>query len=525
MKDRVTWFERKKPNRWVWLSAAGVSAAALLLYVPSLVHAFINWDDGSVVDQARRLLPVGAESLRWMFTSFSLSTWQPLPWLVYTALYAAGGASPAPYHTASWLLHAAACACYVSCAYALLAPSLEDRLGRRKIAALAGFAGLLFAWHPLQVESVAAAASVADMMAVTFSLAAAAAYLHSDRSKWLYRAALLSFALACMSRWQAFALPVALSAADFARGRRVIDRRKIPFYLGALALAGIYASVKAEQHGYGRIGARPREAAVGVLLYAAKWLRPVDLLPVYMLDELAAGRAGTAALPAAAGLLVLAGALARRLPGLASAAALYLAALAPTLLLTGEGHVFGHDRYAYLACAGFPILAAWLAGRAWASGRVLAKAPAAALGALLLAGFGSAARAQLDVWTGPREFWDHALSIRPEWPLALDRLGEYALSMARYDEALDLFRRSSRHDPAAARLNSAFAYLNWGVDLTRMGKLDEAAVAFKKAGELNPALPEASDYLERVERAKRGLTKASRKRRSGSARRPGARAS
>lgn len=525
MKDTLTWFERKRANPWAWLSAAAVAGASLLLYLPSLVHAFINWDDGSVVDQARRLLPVGPESLKWMFTSFALSTWQPLPWLVYTALYAAGGQSPAPYHAVSWALHGAACACYVSCAYALLTPSLGERLGNRKTAALAAFAGLLFAWHPLQVESVAAAASIADMMAVTFALAAAAAYLHSDRRPWLYRASLMLFALACMSRWQAFALPVALSAADFARGRRVLSRRALPYYLGAAALAAVYWSVKAEQHGYHSVGARPREAAVGLLLYAGKWLRPAELLPVYMLDELAAGRAGTAALPAAAGLVVLCGALARRLPGLAAAAALYLAAVAPTLLLTGEGHVFGHDRYAYLACAGFPILAAWLAGRAWASGRGAAKLAAAALAALLIAGLGSAARAQLDVWSGPREFWDHALSIRPEWPLALDRLGEFALSMARYDEALDLFRRSGRRDPAAARLNSAFAYLNWGVDLTRMGKLDQAAAAFRKAGELNPALPEASDYLERVERARRGLTKASRKRRSGSARRRGAKAS
>lgn len=505
------------PGRRGAAFAAGVAGLTLLLYAPTLTHYFINWDDGSVVDRAAGLVPLSWTTLRWMLTSYELSTWQPLPWLVYALLYSLGGASPAVYHGFSWLVHSAAAGAFFYLARALLAPSLEKPLGSGRLDALAAACALLFAWHPLQVETVAAAASISDMLAVALSVAAVALYASGAAAG---RALSLAFfVLAALCRWQAFVVPVAIAACDLVQGRRLSLKRLWPFLAVAAMLVVIYAAVKGEQHQYTRVAQRPEVIAVGLLFYARLWLWPSGLLPVYLMDELAAG-AGSSVILGAVGIALIVFGLWRRAPGITAAAAVYAAAVAPPLFLTGGGPVYGHDRYAYLACAGFPILLGWLAGRAWLGPSRLSRALAAGAAVVVVAAAGGAAAAQLDVWRDPRVFWEHALDVRPEWPLALDRLGEALLGAGRTREAIAVFKRAERFAPEASRLNQAVGHFNLGVELAQSGALVEAEASFRTALELNPGLDLAREYLGRVRRAR-----ASGKRRSGSARTPASKAS
>jgi tetratricopeptide (TPR) repeat protein len=97
---------------------------------------------------------------------------------------------------------------------------------------------LLFAIHPMQVESVAwTAASFKIGPYFLFFLLSLLSYLkYIEQKKWVYlTASLVLFTLSCLSKEQALVLSILLLAIDFIKGRNVLHRRvlleKIPFLI------------------------------------------------------------------------------------------------------------------------------------------------------------------------------------------------------------------------------------------------------------------------------------------------------
>ncbi|MDX6768140.1 MAG: tetratricopeptide repeat protein [Elusimicrobiota bacterium] len=407
-------------------------ALALLPWLGVLGHGFVNWDDPSMVHANPVLaLPWGG-AVAAAFGSFHMTSWQPLGWLLYKALLAAGGGSPFPFHAAALALHGFNAALL----YAALDALLPKVRPEARLAAV-----LAWAWHPVHAESVAWVSQLSDLLCGSFVLASLLA-LARGRVAASYGSA----AAAALCRWKALAAPVFAAALDLHRGvrGRELLRRHAPFLLVAAVVVAVNARAKASV-GYAA-ALRPHEAAVGLLLQTRKLLWPVGLAPADLLDgaDNPWGLGPLAALALFALVAAAVAAAARRRPAAGWAAGAFIVLLAPTVLFATPGPVAVLDHHLYLPSLAFvPLLAAGLSP---------SRLRGAAAALLLLA---AAALLQSRHWRDSEALWARVLAVRPLSPAARLNLaaargdeGRLPEALVAVDEQLALYPR----DPLALRL-------------------------------------------------------------------------
>jgi hypothetical protein len=434
------------------LAALGVAAVTALVFAPALGNDFVDWDDPYFVLTNDGLALPPLALLRWAFTTTLQSNWAPLSWLSLALDRSlAGGLEPTVFHATNVVLHAASAALVV-----VLLAALLRLAGREGPGALCGaVAGaLLFALHPLRVESVAWVSERRDVLCTLFYLAAVLAHLRWSRlrdegthpplpgtsrgegrgegrgSAWRWYLATLGLgAAALLSKSMAVTLPFALLVLDAyplgalrRRGWRAVAE-KLP--LLALAAATALVTVRAQAPGITSVGelgvaARPLLAARAALFYAWKTAWPAGLGPLYVRPRpedfpWLSGAASLAALVAAAALAWRAR---RRAPAWLAALAWYLVVLAPVIGLVHVGLHWAADRYTYLPGLAFSALAA--AGVAWSVSalgpRLGARRALAAVGlavALASAGLAAATVRQLAYWHDPVALWERDLELEP----------------------------------------------------------------------------------------------------------------
>jgi tetratricopeptide (TPR) repeat protein len=117
-------------------------------------------------------------------------------------------------------------------------------------------------------------------------------------------------------------------------------------------------------------------------------------------------------------------------------------------------------------------------------------------------------------WTGANASLQRALELDPGNSAVLNLAAGLALSLGRFEEAVELVRRAIALDPLNAALRGSLAEICFVI-----GRLEEAEVHFKKALELNPDLPpnheglglvylaqgRAQDALAEIEREQMGM--------------------
>lgn len=201
-----------------------------LAYAGSLDGAFVADDLPSVRDNP--LL----ESLSWpniqlIFSSFDDANYMPLKVLSLAIDRAVWGPAPFGFHLGNLLLHAGC---------ALMIFSILLRLGFSRIAAFG--VALLWAVHPLQVESVAWISERKNVLSGLFFFAAFRVYIEfSERRRFvMYAGALALFVLALLSKMSTLVLPavcLAYEATYKMRCRRIDLVAAAPmFVLGAIAV-------------------------------------------------------------------------------------------------------------------------------------------------------------------------------------------------------------------------------------------------------------------------------------------------
>jgi protein O-mannosyl-transferase len=162
-----------------WGAALLVSALAILPFLPTLGGQFLNWDDGINFVTNPGFRGLGWAQLRWMATTTLLGHWIPVTWLSLGVNYVLGGLDPWGYHLGNLLLHAANAAVLYVIAKRLLARAWGAAVPEPALIGGAAFAALLFAVHPLRVESVAWITERRDLLSGLFFLAAVWAYLRA----------------------------------------------------------------------------------------------------------------------------------------------------------------------------------------------------------------------------------------------------------------------------------------------------------------------------------------------------------
>jgi hypothetical protein len=412
-----------------WASARSTRAVgvalALVAAVVATYHAvggfaFVRYDDPDYVLE-NPVVGGGLtlEGVRWAFGSAHASNWHPLTWLAHMLDVELFGLAPAGHHWMAVGMHALA---------SVLCFAAFTRLTGAR--APSAFLALLFALHPLRVESVAWVSERKDLLSGCCFFALLWAYAGHARRPRLgsYALVTLLLALGLMAKPMLVTAPLVLLLLDAwplgrwreARAGAGLLLEKLP--LLALALCAAAVAVWSQRRGGSLytldvipLAERLANAPVAVLRYVGSFAWPARLAFFYPHPALVAERASAwtpaalGALAAVLGLTALALRAARRPPELAVGWLWFLVMLVPVIGIVQVGEQARADRYAYLPAVGLQIALVFgldRVVRAARARRVLAVTGAAVLLALALR-----SAQQAHTWRDSEALFRNALAV------------------------------------------------------------------------------------------------------------------
>src|SRR5213594_321583 len=428
-------------QRWVrWLAPLLVALFTLTAFLPTLQNQFVAWDDDKNFLDNPRYRGLGWAHLRWMFTAFHLGHYIPLTWVTFGMDHLLWGMEPVGYHLTSLLLHAVNAVLFFSLVRRILTLALPSAAERdHALAVSAGFAALVFAIHPLRVESVAWVTERRDVLSGLFYLVTILVYLRAcegeERGRRWYSLAVATFVLALLSKSMVVNLPIVLLILDVYPLRRLggaigwwseparrVYIEKIPFVLLAAAASAIAVMAQSSVHAVASLAqlSVPGRVAIstyGLSFYLWKMVVPVNLSPVYELRPPVNPWATPFLLSygVVLALTAIALALRRRVPGLPAAWVAYIVVLLPVLGIFQSGPQIAADRYTYLAGLGWAILGGAGLLSCWRSSRrSKTGTPAtwllAGIAFCVVVGLGVLTWNQVHVWHDSEKLWSHAVA-------------------------------------------------------------------------------------------------------------------
>lgn len=460
--------------------------------MPVLDGEILNWDDNELITNNYRIKYLSPATLADIFRvrprygNPPFWLYVPLTELSIALEYQLVGERGWLYHLTNVLLHAA---------NSVLVAALISRLfGGRATAVLTG---VLFAVHPLHVESVAWISERKDVLCAFFYLLTLLAHVswQEDRRWWRYVAVQAFGVLALLAKPSAITLPAVLLLCDVYKGRvelhgpernaanapgarresgrpigvALLVIEKLPLGLAALAIALITVYLQ-RTHGalepgnVSKVTLNLLTACHGVCLYVVKTLLPVGLSPIY--PEPAKITVWDAATLAAISvtLVVIGAALLgwRRTRRIACALSVFLVTLLPNAQLVPTGlQIYAADRFYYLPGIGLLYLVAravcaGLGLRRWRP--LVLVGVAAYVGWLAFRTFDYAR-----VWQSDWSLWTYARTCLPGNPLVDAHLADCAESAGRGTQAITVYQNilSARFDTIALT-KLAVAYYKLG---------------------------------------------------------------
>jgi tetratricopeptide (TPR) repeat protein len=495
---------RPGDRRTVVLMSVAIALVSAGLYLRTAAFDFIGFDDFSYVSANPRVasgLTPGA--IAWAFTTIHTGNWHPLTWMSHMIDATLFGLSAGGHHLTSVALHAANAV--------LLFLFLVRATGAVQRSA---FVALLFAVHPLNVESVAWIAERKNVLSTFFWLLTLLAYTAWARRRglWRYTLVLVLFALGLMAKPMLVTLPAVLLLLDFwplgrsRVGGRSLLLEKVP--LAALATASCVVTFIAQrQKGLtGSLaqfppGERLANAVVsyGAYLHKMVWPSNLRILYPHPVDSLPGWKV------AAAGVLI-------------------AAATGAALLVRRHRPYIPVGWFWYLGTL-VPVIGMFIL-IAWGVSELLprtGRAPAAAGACALILALATATLAQVGHWrndgavarraieangnslpvatamtatlarTGKSEEAVRILRELPDPAPAMTIVGQLVARDGMLEFALQVYQAAVSIDPGFAKLRN-----HYGVALARSGDLAHAREQFSAAVRLEPGYPEAQTNLDAV---------------------------
>jgi tetratricopeptide (TPR) repeat protein len=491
-----------------------VFAACLLAYLPTYGAGFI-WNDPDYVTRP------GLQSLRGLwriwFEVGSTEQYYPLLHSFFWVQHRLWGDSPFGYHLVNVLLHATAACLLAQVMLRLLkekskggqpdpAPSGQGALPRSQV--FAWLSALLFALHPVYVESVAWVTEQKNTLSTVFYLAAALVYLKAgtDRRAVRYWLATGLFLCAILSKSVTASLPAALLVAIWWRRGSLKWREDVrPLLPWFVMGAGVGIFTAWVEHRF--IGARGETFDLGFLergllagriiwFYLGKLAWPSELVFNYPRWEIDTGVAWQWIFPIAAVAALPALWAIRRHSRAPLAAYLYFTGtLFPTM---GFFNVFGFtysyvaDHWQYLPSIGPIVFIAAIATRAITSRGSIARGPAIAAAAVLIL-LGTLTWRQTRGYRDIETFYRTILADNPTAWMPSANLGIVYLEERRFDEAVETLEESLRVNPENPQAMNTL-----GMVLVELGRDAEARARFEQAIERLPIFVEAHFNIGRL---------------------------
>jgi Tfp pilus assembly protein PilF len=504
-----------KVPRLDWLILLGTALIAAGLYLSTFPREFTNWDDPEYIVNNPLIRSLSLEKLNKILTEPYFANYAPLTLLSYALDYSLWKLNPAGYHIHNLLLH-------LGCVVALFFLLRQFSLPRFVVLGSV----VLFAVHPVNVETVSWASERKNLLATLFFFLSFHRYIqyskHGTRLSFLL--SVLYFLLSLLSKASTVVAPLVFLAYDFAfRERKLMQLRlydKLPFIVLAeihtffsIHAAGAHRALNSYHHGGSLLSA----FASGHLFeeYLKLLLFPVNLSGFYYPRESPSFGAVSYWLPLLLGMIALAFMVKLSRPLFFWFAA-FIILMIPVLNIVPLPIQMA-NRYLYVSETGIWVLLTLAVRWVWTRCRPfpIVRVATAGFVAVWLTFLGFQTTQFNRVWKNTETFWTsviekdfynetahynlglhfmnqgnvnraglefwHALAIHPKYHLALSGIGGYY-----FDKKQTELARQKFHAAVNASPDFDVALNNLGRVYAEMGKLQRALYFFYRATYVNP---------------------------------------
>jgi Flp pilus assembly protein TadD len=462
-------------------------------------HPFVSYDDDKYVYENPFIQSgLTGQGIVWAFSATYAANWHPITWLSHMLDIQLFGLRAGGHHFVNMLFHTAN-----TLLLFLLLWRITGMLWQ------SCFVALLFAIHPLHVESVAWIAERKDVLSGFFFMLTLLAYVrYAEKPKLQrYTSMVIFFMLGLMSKPMLVTVPFLLLLLDYwplARLKWSVLRpnvppqethltpasrlllEKLPLFILSGASCVITYFAQAKEGTVVSLAGFPFElrsanALVTVMRYLGKMIWPNSLSVYYPYDitSLSYWRVlGAAALIVC--LTILALRTIKRRPYVTMGWLWYLGTLVPVIGLVQVGEQAMADRYTYLPLIGIFIAIVW-GFHDLKSGWRFKRYLVIPFLAILFSSFFFATWFQVKYWRNGVALFSHSVKVTKNNGLANNNLGKALLDEGKFEEAIPFFRETLRIIP-----DLYASYSNLGIALGRVGKINEAIAYCRKALQINP---------------------------------------
>lgn len=473
----------EKDLKWFLLRGLILICLSVAVYIPAMRGDFIWDDDIYIVKNPLLRMPDGLFKI-W-FSKEQPSQYFPMVYTTFLLEYKLWGLAPFGYHVTNIALHILNC-------------FLLWWFFRKLNLSWGWVAAVIFAVHPIHVESVAWITERKNVLMMFFSMLAFLAWLgflgNSKRGWLFYPLSLFFFAFALFSKTTACPLPIVLILIVWLRKIPITIRRLfqiVPFVLFSLAM-GTVTMLWEYTRGAGGLALelnyleRFLLAARALWFYLGKIFWPMNLTfsyPKWNIDAAVPAQYIWPALWLIAAFCIWR--LRKRIGrGAIVAIVFFVVTLLPMLgffSLYTFYYTYVADHYVYLATAG-PIALAAGAGsflaRRFGKG---AKMAVAVVTVIVVAALSVLTFRQCHIYENLEALWRDTITKNPQSYMAYSNMAVLFASKGQIDESLDLFQKALEIEP-----DDGDVHYDYAITLKQKGRIDEAISHYRKAARLEP---------------------------------------
>ncbi len=465
-------------------------------------HDFINYDDNQYVTESS-LIKTGLtkENIIRVFTNTHFGLWQPITSLSYMLDYQLYGLNPKGFHLTNLFFHMANSLLLFLVFFRMTGAIWQS-----------AFVASMFAFHPLNVESVAWVSERKNVLSTLFWLLTIWAYLnYVEKPNFkTYSLVFLSFTFGLMSKPMVVTLPFVLLLLDYWPLRRLkfgyetgnnktmakknakrsevflLILEKFPLFLLAISFSLLtFYHVKTNFGFHLQLKARLINATVSYLAYLKKmiWPNELSLFYAHPSNTLPAWQ-GILCGMALVGITIISIKLIKKKPYFAVGWFWYLGTLLMVIGIFQAGAHGMADRYTYITLIGIFVVIAWGAPELISKWRYKEKLLSISAGMIIMALLFTTWN-QVSYWKNSITVFKHAIKVTdkklPNFSLAYNNLGMALYAEHKFKEAVNNFTIAIKLNP-----KHAYAHYNLGIALYNDGKNKEAISHYKTAIKLNP---------------------------------------
>ena len=462
--------------------------ATFIAYMQVLKYGFITSFDDTEYLTSNWNIKAGLtkESIVWAFSTSYASNWHPVTWLSHMLDYEFYGLEPFGHHLTSLLFH-------------IINTLLLFGVLLKMTGALwrSGLVAILFALHPLNVESVAWVSERKNVLSTFFLLLTLWAYVRyvDKKNARNYLLVILFLALGLMSKPMLVTLPFVLLLLDFWPLKRFGEVRparlifeKVPLFI--LLIGSCVATFIAQKSGgairsseFSSLYFRVANALVSYFEYLRNMLWPSGLSVFYPHP----GNALPIWKPLACTIVLVVVTIwvvkeIRRAPYLAVGWFWYLGTLVPVIGIVQVGEQAMADRYTYVSLIGIFIAIAWSLPEQIKTGK---EKLLPILSGIVISLLIALTWIQVSHWKNSITLFEHAINVTDTKYLgvatihaflgdAYHREGELGIAISEFKKSLDL-------DPI-----NPYSLNNLAATLAEQGNLKEGLSYAQKLSRLQP---------------------------------------